>query len=404
VTPELKGYLLLAVVRIVALFTALNVGVMLVIWVERRVSGFIQDRLGPNRVGPAGLLQSVADGVKNIMKEETFPSQAERVLFLLAPTMSFVPAMLLFAVIPVASPLPVSFDVTLPLLGRFLYHGPMTMAVADVPVGFLLILAFSSLGVYGIVLAGWSSNSKYAFLGGLRASAQMISYEIALGMSVVVVLILAGNVTLADVIRAQQASVWFVAALTLGFVLFMVSAFAETNRLPFDLPEAEAELITGYHTEYSSMRFSFFFIAEYTALITMSGLMTTLFFGGWDVPFTTWDEGEPSVLRTLVTLGSFTLKTGFFIFTYIWVRWTLPRFRYDQLMALGWKFMLPTALGYIMLVAVAVWALDSAGVAFGFGYGLVLLALNAAVLYLLFWVVDRGRLFGEAGLQRGRGA
>jgi NADH-quinone oxidoreductase subunit H len=232
----------------------------------------------------------------------------------------------------------------------------------------------------------------------------MISYEIALGMSVVVVLILAGNVTLADVIRAQQASVWFVAALTLGFVLFMVSAFAETNRLPFDLPEAEAELITGYHTEYSSMRFSFFFIAEYTALITMSGLMTTLFFGGWDVPFTTWDEGEPSVLRTLVTLGSFTLKTGFFIFTYIWVRWTLPRFRYDQLMALGWKFMLPTALGYIMLVAVAVWALDSAGVAFGFGYGLVLLALNAAVLYLLFWVVDRGRLFGEAGLQRGRGA
>ncbi len=400
-TPELKGFLLLAILRILVIFTALNVGVMLVIWAERRVSGFMQDRLGPNRVGPAGLLQSVADGVKNFMKEETFPTQAERVIFILAPAMSFVPALLLFAVIPIAAPLPIAFDVSLPVLGRFVYDGAMPMVIADLPIGFLLILAISSLGVYGIVLAGWSSNSKYAFLGGLRASAQMISYEIALGLSVVVVLILAGNVTLSAVIAAQQQSVWFVVALTLGFVLFAISALAETNRLPFDLPEAEAELISGYHTEYSSMKFSFFFIAEYSALITMSALMTTLFFGGWDIPFTTWDEGEPSVLKSLATLGAFTVKTMFFIFSYIWVRWTLPRFRYDQLMALGWKFMLPTALGYILVVATVVWVLDTYRLEFGVAYGAVLFAVNAGLLYVIFWVVDRGRLFGGTIRQRG---
>lgn len=400
-TPDLKGFLLLGTARVTTVFAALMVGVIMTIWAERRLSGFMQDRLGPNRVGPAGLLQAIADGLKNIMKEETFPTQADRVLFLLAPVMSFVPALLLFAVIPFAAPLPVSFDFSLPLLGRFVYDGAMPMMVADLPIGFLLILAISSLGVYGIVLAGWSSNSKYAFLGGLRASAQMISYEVALGMSVVTVLILAGNVTLSDVIMAQQQSVWFVVALTVGFVLFMVSALAETNRLPFDLPEAEAELVAGYHTEYSSMKFAFFFIAEYAALITMSALITTLFFGGWDVPFTAWDEGEPSVLRTLVTLAAFSAKTLFFIFTYIWIRWTLPRFRYDQLMALGWKFMLPTALGYILLIATAVWVLDTVGVELGPMYGGILFILNAFVIYGLFWLLDRGRIFA-GGLQRQR--
>lgn len=391
-TPELKGFLLLATLRILVIFTALNVGVMLVIWAERWVSGLMQDRLGPNRVGPAGLLQSVADGIKNFMKEETFPSQAEPWLFLLAPSLSFVPALLLFAVIPVAAPLPVSLDISVPLLGRFVYDGAMPMLIADLPIGFLLILAISSLGVYGIVLAGWASNSKYAFLGGLRASAQMISYEVALGMSVIGVLILAGNVTLSDVVAAQQQSVWFVIALTVGFLMFMISALAETNRLPFDLPEAEAELISGYHTEYSSMKFSFFFIAEYAALITMSALIATLFFGGWDIPFTSWDEGEPSVLRSLATLVAFSTKTLFFIFTYIWIRWTLPRFRYDQLMSLGWKFMLPLALIYIVLIAVVVWVLDDAGVGFGATYGLILFAVNAVLLLTLIWGVDRGRL------------
>jgi NADH-quinone oxidoreductase subunit H len=400
-TPDLKGFLLLGTVRMTAVFAALMVAVIMTIWAERRLAGFMQDRLGPNRVGPAGLLQAIADGLKNIMKEETFPTQADRVLFLLAPVMSFVPALLLFAVIPFAAPLPVSFDFTLPLLGQFVHDGAMPMMVADLPIGFLLILAISSLGVYGIVLAGWSSNSKYAFLGGLRASAQMISYEVALGMSVVTVLILAGNVTLADVIMVQQQSVWFVVALTLGFVLFMVSALAETNRLPFDLPEAEAELVAGYHTEYSSMKFAFFFIAEYAALITWSALIATLFFGGWDVPFTAWDEGEPSVLRTLVTLAAFSAKTLFFIFTYIWIRWTLPRFRYDQLMSLGWKFMLPTALGYILLIATAVWVLDTVGVELGPMYGGILFILNAFVIYGLFWLLDQGRIFA-GGLQRQR--
>lgn len=395
-TPELKGYLLVAVLKIIAVFTVYNVGVMLVIWAERRVSAFIQDRLGPNRVGPAGLFQSLADGVKNIMKEETIPAQADRLLFFAAPVMSFVPALLTYAVIPFAAPLPVSFDFTLPLVGRILHQGPIPMVVADLPIGFLFILAISSLGVYGVVLAGWSSGSKYALLGGIRSSAQMISYEIALGMSVITVLVVAGNVTLSQVIAVQQQSVWFVLALTVGFLLFIIAALAETNRLPFDLPEAEAELITGYHTEYSSMKFSMFFIAEYANVITMSALMSTLFFGGWDIPFTTWDEGAPTVLRSLATLLAFGAKTAFFVFTFIWIRWTLPRFRFDQLMELGWKIMLPVALAYIVVVATVVWVLDEAGVALGIPYGLALFGVNLVLAAVLLWGVDRGRLIAGA--------
>lgn len=399
-TPEIKGFLLLATAKILVVFTVIMVGVMMVIWLERRYSGWLQDRLGPNRVGPQGLLQSVADGIKNIMKEETWPTEADKTLFLLAPTMAFVPALLLFAVVPFGAPLPVTFDFTLPLLGRFAHDGPVPMIIADIPIGFLMILAFSSLAVYGIVLAGWASNSKYAFLGGLRASAQMISYEIALGLSAVAVLLLAGNVTLGEVIRVQQEGVWFVFALTLGCIFFMISALAETNRLPFDLPEAEAELITGYHTEYSSMKFSMFFIAEYAALITMSALIATLFFGGWDIPLTTWDDGEPTVAKSLATMGMFFLKTMVFVTAYIHTRWTLPRFRFDQLMALGWKVMLPIALLYLMVMAVTVWALDTVGLVWGVGYGAALFGVNIVLVYLVFWVLDRGRLVGTTGLQR----
>lgn len=399
-TPELKGFLLAAALKIIAVFTVYMLGVMLVIWAERRVSAFIQDRLGPNRVGPLGLLQSVADGVKNIMKEETIPAQADRLLFFLAPVMSFVPALLTYAVIPFAAPLP-GFDFTLPVLGRFVHQAPVPMVIADLPIGFLFILAISSLGVYGIVLAGWSSGSKYALLGGIRSSAQMISYEIALGLSVVAVLVVAGNVTLSQVIAVQQQSVWFVLALTVGFLLFIIAALAETNRLPFDLPEAEAELITGYHTEYSSMKFSMFFIAEYANVITMSALMSTLFFGGWDLPFTTWDEGEPSVLRWLATLLAFSAKSAFFVFTFIWIRWTLPRFRFDQLMELGWKIMLPVALAYIVVVATTVWILDELGVALGIPYGLALFGVNLVLAAVLLWGVDRGRLI--AGSRRRAG-
>jgi NADH-quinone oxidoreductase subunit H len=266
------------------------------------------------------------------------------------------------------------------------------MVIADLPVGFLYILALTSLGVYGIVLAGWSSGSKYALLGGLRASAQMISYEIAMGMTLVSVMLVSGNVTLSQVIAAQQRSLWFVFPLLLGFVMFVIASLAETNRLPFDLPETESELITGYHTEYSSMKFSMFFIAEYSNLMTASAMMATIFFGGWDIPFTTWDQTHPTVLKTLVTMLVFAAKTMVFIFVFIWVRWTLPRFRFDQLMALGWKILLPLAVAYLMVIAFATYILDRLGIELGVTYALVLFAINAVLATALFWGLDRGRV------------
>lgn len=398
-TPELKGFLLAAVAKILFVFTGTMVGVMLATWLERRQSAFMQDRLGPNRVGPAGLLQPVADGLKSFLKEETWPVWVDRPLFLLAPLMSFVPSLLTFAVIPFAAPLP-GFDFTLPVLGRFTYQGPIPMVVANLPIGFLFILAVSSMAVYGVVLAGWSSASKYAMLGGIRASAQMISYEIGLGMSVITVFIVSGNVTLTEVVQAQQRSVWFVFALTVAFVLFLISALAENNRLPFDLPEAEAELTAGYHTEYSAMKFSMFYIAEYAAVITMCALISTLFFGGWDIPFTHWDEGPPSVTRFVATLLVFGAKTGFFLFTYIWIRWTLPRFRFDQLMELGWKVMLPVALGYIILIAFVVFWLERSGLRLGLRYGAALTGVNLVAMVGLLWGLDRGRLLAGSRRQR----
>jgi NADH-quinone oxidoreductase subunit H len=401
VTPELKGFLLLGLVKSLVGFGALVLGVAFVTWLERRQAAFHQDRLGPNRVGPFGLFQPIADGIKNFIKEELVPADANRILFLLAPALVFTPGLLLFAVIPFAAPMPVSFDFSLPLLGRFVYDDAMPMMIANLPIGLLFVLAISSLGVYGIVLAGWASNSKYSFLGGLRASAQMVSYEVALGLSVISVFLVAGNVTLTGVVEAQQAMLWYVLPLTLGFVLFVISALAETNRLPFDLPEAESELVYGYHTEYSAMKFAMFFLGEYAALITMSALMATLFFGGWDIPFTSWDEGEPSVIISLATLIVFLLKTFSFVFVYIWIRWSLPRFRYDQLMALGWKVLLPIALGYLMLLATAIWVLEHFNIEQNLVYGLILFAVNLPVIYVLFWILDSGRLvFGYGGQRR----
>ncbi len=400
-TPELKGFLLLGLVKSLVGFGALVLGVAFVTWVERRQAAFHQDRLGPNRVGPFGLFQPIADGIKNFIKEELVPADANRILFLLAPALVFTPGLLLFAVIPFAAPMPVSFDFSLPLLGRFVYDDAMPMMIANLPLGLLFVLAISSLGVYGIVLAGWASNSKYSFLGGLRASAQMVSYEVALGLSVISVFLVAGNLTLTGVVAAQQAMLWYVLPLTLGFVLFVISALAETNRLPFDLPEAESELVYGYHTEYSAMKFAMFFLGEYAALITMSALMATLFFGGWDIPFTSWDEGEPSVIVSLTTLLVFLLKTFSFVFVYIWIRWSLPRFRYDQLMALGWKVLLPIALGYLMLLATAIWILEHFNIEQNLVYGLILFAVNLPVIYVLFWILDSGRLvFGYGGQRR----
>jgi NADH-quinone oxidoreductase subunit H len=385
--PSGMAWFVATVVKMLLTFTIYMIGVMMVIWLERRVCAFIQDRRGPNRVGPHGLLQSVADGVKNIMKEETYPDQAYLPLFVLAPVMSFIPALLTWSVIPYGAP----------WVSRW---GTIATALAPMPIGFLFILAIGSLGVYGIVLAGWSSNNKYSLLGGLRSSAQMISYEISMGLSTIPVLILAGNVSL-DRIVAQQGGWglhWNAINCTIAWFIFMIAAFAETNRLPFDLPEAESELVAGYHSEYSAMKFSMFFIAEYANMMTASALMATLFFGGWDIPFTVWDNVAPhTLIKTLATFVFFWVKIMVFVFIYIWVRWTLPRFRYDQLMALGWKFMLPTALTYIVVVAGATLGLEFAGIhPDSWKFAVAMLVVNLLLTGLLFGLIDRGRLISPA--------
>jgi NADH-quinone oxidoreductase subunit H len=381
---RLTPFLLFTALKMLIVFTVYMVGVALLTLAERKISAWIQDRHGPNRVGPGGLLQPAADGLKNIMKEETYPEAAYTPLFILAPALAFIPALITWAVIPFAAPIPTKW-------------GRIDMVVADLPIGFLYILAIASLGVYGIVLAGWSSNNKYALLGGLRSSAQMVSYEISMGMSTVAVLLLSGNVALSRIIDQQARMGWNVALLSIAFFIFLVSAFAETNRLPFDLPEAESELIAGYHTEYSAMKFSMFFIAEYANLVTTSALMVTLFFGGWDIPFTLWDNLPPwGYLKFFLTLGAFATKLLFFIFLYMWIRWTLPRFRYDQLMSLGWKFMLPLALSYIIIIAAVTLGLDMAGIARGPLFGLILFGLNIVLLVLVFVLLDRGRLISPA--------
>lgn len=374
------------VVKMIVVFTVYMVGVALLTLAERKISAWIQGRLGPNRVGgKLGLLQPAADGVKNIMKEETLPAHVNKPMFMLAPMLAFVPAMVAWAVIPFGAP----WD------SRW---GRISMVVADLPVGFLFTLAIASLGVYGIVLAGWSSNNKYALLGGLRSSAQMVSYEIAMGMSLIPVLLLAGNVTLNEIVD-QQANmhIWNVLTLTISFFIFVVAAFAETNRLPFDLPEAESELIAGYHTEYSAMKFSMFPISEYANMATSSALMATLFFGGWDIPFTRVDNTSGvSFFMLLLSIGLFGLKTLFFIFVFIWIRWTLPRFRYDQLMSLGWKFMLPLALSYIVIVASVMLGLDYLGLERGFLYGLSMFGVNVVLVIITFFILDRGRIISPA--------
>ena len=386
-TPEMKGFILLSVLKMLLVFTVVMIGVALLTLMERKVSAWMQNRLGPNRVGWGGLLQPAADGVKNILKEETYPALASPWLFILAPAMSFIPALLLSGVIPFAAPLPLDFDFTLGPLGRFVHHGALPMVVADVPIGFLFVLAISSMGVYGIALAGWSSNSKYALLGGLRAAAQMVSYEVAMGLSLIPVLLMSGNVSFSAIIRDQQAGLWYVLPLFLSFFIFLISGLAETNRLPFDLPEAESELIAGYHTEYSAMKFSFFFIAEYANVVTVCAMVTTLFFGGWDIPGH-WDEAG-GVLQTLVTGAAFFVKLMFWIFFVMWIRWTLPRFRYDQLMALGWKVLMPLALAYIMVICTAIFGIEHwAGITEPKLRALALFGVNVVVGLLVFGLLD----------------
>lgn len=301
---------------------------------ERRISAWIQDRVGPNRVGPWGLLQPAADGLKFILKEDFTPAYVRKVYFWLAPAVSMVPALLTLAVIPFGTKI-----------------GNQPAVIADLNVGILYTFGIVSLSVYGIVLAGYASNSKYPFLGSIRSSAQMISYEIAMGMSVVPVFMLVGELNLSKVVEYQASGAWLIFKQPLAFVIFLIAAFAETNRLPFDMPESESELVGGYHTEYSSMKFALFFLGEYAAMIAVSAMMVVLFLGGWTLPFAGLNETASTLGIGLLQVGIFIGKLLLFMGLFIWVRWMLPRFRYDQLMDLGWKRFVPLALANIVVTA-----------------------------------------------------
>jgi NADH-quinone oxidoreductase subunit H len=322
--------LLIAILKAIAFILLFLTVAAVLTYVERRISAFIQDRLGPNRVGPFGLFQPVADLIKILFKEEIIPANADKTLHTIAPIISLFVAYSIIAVLPIGEKIVIG--------GK-----EIKLIVADVNIGFLYILALSSMGVYGITLSGWSSNNKYSLLGALRASAQMISYELSLGLSLVGVVLVSGSIKIDEIIKSQ-ANVWNIFYQPVGFIIFLVSAFAETNRLPFDLPEAEPELVAGYHTEYSGMKFGAFYLAEYTNVITASLLTTAFFLGGWYFPFIDIYSGLNPNIAAILQIIVFFAKAGIIIFLFMLVRWTLPRFRYDQLMRLGWQVLLPLAL------------------------------------------------------------
>ncbi|MBI5167710.1 MAG: NADH-quinone oxidoreductase subunit NuoH [candidate division NC10 bacterium] len=315
-------FIIIMLVKIAVVFGALLLTVAYLTWLERKVIGDIQVRLGPMRVGYHGLLQPIADGLKLLFKEDIIPAEADRTVYLLAPLVAIIPALISFAVIP--------FGSQVKILGR-----TIDLYITDVNIGILFIFAVASLGVYGIVLAGWSSNNKYSLLGAMRSSAQMISYELSMGLSIVGVLMMAQSLSLVQIVKAQSV-VWFILLQPVGFLIYLICAVAETNRAPFDLPEAETELVAGFHVEYSSMKFALFFLAEYANIVTVSALATTLFLGGWQGPL-------------LPPVAWFLLKVFAFIFLFVWLRATLPRFRYDQLMGFGWKVLLPVSLANILV-------------------------------------------------------
>lgn len=320
---------LVVVIKVALLAFVIITAVAYVQFIERRVMAFMQARLGPNRVGPFGLLQPLADILKLIFKEDMTPAGADVPVYFLAPALAAIVAIAAFAVIPFGS----SIDV-----GG--YH--VNLYVADINVGLLYVFAMSSLAVYGVTLAGWSSNNKYSLLGGIRSSAQMISYELPLGLALVSVLLIAGSLSLGDIVRAQSG-LWYIVLQPLGFIIYFVCAVAETNRAPFDLPEAESELIAGYHTEYSSMKWALFFLAEYIAVMVQSAIAITLFFGGWNGPFV---DQYP-----LLGVLWFVVKLSIFVFVFTWMRATLPRLRYDQLMRFGWKVLMPLAVLNLLVTA-----------------------------------------------------
>jgi NADH-quinone oxidoreductase subunit H len=350
------AFIFSSLIKIAALL-AVVLGIMnYTVYAERRISALIQDRLGPNRVGPAGLFQPIADAAKFLLKEDFTPAHVNKFYYWLAPCLAMIPAITTLAVVP---------------FGSTLFGVPMV--IADINVGVLFVFAIASLGVYGIVLAGWSSNSKYPFLGGVRSTSQMISYELSLGLAVIPVFLLVGQLRLTEVVRYQIENGWMIAPfigdwgnlykwllaipMVISFVVFTIAIFAETNRLPFDLPEAETELVGGYHTEYGSMKFGLFFLGEYVAMITGSAIIVTLFLGGWHFPGV--PDGSHGWGWGLLNIFIFFSKIAALLFVFIWVRWTLPRFRYDQLMRLGWVFFFEIALVNIFIAAIIIAYLPS---------------------------------------------
>jgi len=336
-------FVLVSLVKIVIALFVLLTAVAYTVWLERKVVGHIQNRWGPTRVGPFGLLQPLADGVKFLFKEDLIPPHVYKPLYIAAPMIAVIFALTSIAVIPV---------------GNSITLGGITtnFQIADVNIGLLIVLGITSVGVYGVALAGWSSNSKYSLLGGLRASAQMISYEVSLGLSLIGVLIMSGSFSLRHIVEAQSGTYFHIIprwnifqGQFVAFFIYLMSAYAETNRIPFDLPEAETELVAGYHTEYSAMKFAMFFMAEYANMITVACLASLLFLGGWNGPLF-----GPPLLQAVLPLFWFALRILFFLFLYIWVRGTLPRFRYDQLMAFSWKFLLPLAIANLVITGLIV--------------------------------------------------
>ncbi len=338
------NFVIFSAIKIIGVFSVLMTIVAYAVWVERKVSAAIQDRRGPNRFGPFGLLQPAADAVKSFLKEDFTPAHVRKVYFWLAPAIVMIPSIVIIAVIPFGSML-----------------GKQQMVIANLDVGILYTFGIVSLGVYGIVLAGYASNSKFPFLGGIRSSAQLISYEIAMGMSVVAVFLITGTLNLSGVIQYQAG--WFLHVLPnwlifkqpIAFIIFAVAALAETNRTPFDLPEAEQELAGGYNVEYSSMKFALFFMGEYANVTAASAMMVTLFLGGWTLPFGGLDQPAASIPIGILHILIFLAKTCFVLFVIIWVRWMWPRFRYDQLMDLGWRRFIPLALANIIITALILW-------------------------------------------------
>jgi len=335
--------LLIVSIKIVLVLTVLLVSVAYAVYAERRVSALMQNRYGPNRVGYQGLLQPFADVVKLVFKEDIVPAKANKPIHTLAPMISIFVALTTIAVVP--------FGNHIELFGKVI-----TLQITDVNIGILYILALTSLGVYGITLSGWSSNSKYSLFGGIRSSAQMISYELSMGLSIIGIVLMAGSLSLQDIVNMQYGWKWNIILQPVGFIIFLVASFAETNRAPFDLPEAEPELVGGYHTEYSSMKFALFFLAEYANMIVASTIIATLYLGGWQFPYLQ-TFGLPPMLESILGILVFGGKVVFLVLFFIWVRWSLPRFRYDQLMNLGWKVMLPLAILNIIVTAIVVYLL-----------------------------------------------